>query len=77
MIGGADRGDPGEDRHCIVQAHLPDLGTPSPEHVRRAAAVSALFAADPDAGVPTLDSKMLDRPHLKLAERILAATPLD
>jgi len=51
--------------------------TPSPERVRWAAAVSALFAADPNAGVLTLDGKMLDRPHLKLAERILAASSPD
>lgn len=46
--------------------------TPSPEQVRWAEAVRAGFA-DPDAGVFTLDGKMIDRPHLKLAERILAA----
>ncbi len=51
--------------------------TPSPERVRWAAAVSALFASDPNAGVLTLDGKMLDRPHLKLAERILAAASPD
>ncbi len=51
--------------------------TPLLERVRWAAAVSALFAADPDAGVLTLDGKMLDRPHLKLAERILAAASPD
>jgi len=33
--------------------------------------------ADPNAGVLTLDGKMLDRPHLKLAERILAAASPD
>lgn len=31
------------------------------------------FAANPGAGVFALDGKMIDRPHLKLAERILAA----
>ena len=41
--------------------------------VRWAVAVRDLFAANPDAGVLTLDGKMVDRPHLKLAERILAA----
>jgi citrate lyase subunit beta/citryl-CoA lyase len=49
--------------------------TPPPEHVRWAVAVRDLFAANPDAGVLTLDGKMVDRPHLKLAERILAAAP--
>jgi citrate lyase subunit beta / citryl-CoA lyase len=49
--------------------------TPPPERVRWAVAVRDLFAANPDAGVLTLDGKMVDRPHLKLAERILAAAP--
>lgn len=45
--------------------------TPAPGRVAWARQVQALFAADPEAGVLTLDGKMLDRPHLKLAERIL------
>jgi citrate lyase subunit beta / citryl-CoA lyase len=49
--------------------------TPPPERVRWAVAVRDLFAVNPDAGVLTLDGKMVDRPHLKLAERILAAAP--
>jgi len=47
--------------------------TPSPERVRWATAVVDLFAANPNAGVLTLDGKMLDRPHLILAKRIVAA----
>jgi citrate lyase subunit beta/citryl-CoA lyase len=39
-----------------------------------AVAVQDGFAANPGAGVFTLDGKMIDRPHLKLAERILAAS---
>ncbi len=46
--------------------------TPAPERVRWARAVRDAFAANPGAGVLTLDGKMLDRPHLRLAERILA-----
>jgi len=34
--------------------------------------VIAAFAENPDAGVVGLDGKMLDRPHLRRAERILA-----
>ena len=45
--------------------------TPSPERVAWAAAVRDGFAANPGAGVFTLDGKMIDRPHLRLAERIL------
>jgi citrate lyase subunit beta/citryl-CoA lyase len=51
--------------------------TPPPERVRWAMAVRDLFAANPNAGVLTLDGRMVDRPHLKLAERILAAAPPD
>ena len=47
--------------------------TPGPEQVAWAEQVREGFAAQPDAGVFTLDGKMVDRPHLKLAERILAA----
>jgi citrate lyase subunit beta/citryl-CoA lyase len=34
--------------------------------------VVAAFAANPEAGVIGLDGKMLDRPHLRAAERVLA-----
>jgi citrate lyase subunit beta/citryl-CoA lyase len=47
--------------------------TPSPARIAWAEAVAAGFAAHPGAGVFTLDGKMIDRPHLKLAERILGA----
>lgn len=47
--------------------------TPAPERVRWAQAVRRLFAESPEAGVLVLEGKMIDRPHLRLAERILAA----
>jgi citrate lyase subunit beta/citryl-CoA lyase len=40
------------------------------EHARR---VVAAFAAEPGAGVASLDGAMIDRPHLLQAQRILAA----
>jgi citrate lyase subunit beta / citryl-CoA lyase len=46
---------------------------PSAERLRWAEQVDAAFAANPDAGVFALDGKMIDRPHHKLARRILAA----
>jgi citrate lyase subunit beta/citryl-CoA lyase len=49
--------------------------TPSAERTAWARAVQAGFAARPGAGVFALDGKMIDRPHLKLAERILASAP--
>ncbi len=47
--------------------------TPSSEQVRWAERVRDGFAANPEAGVFALDGKMIDRPHYKLAMRILAA----
>ena len=46
--------------------------TPSAEEIAHAEAVVAVFAANPDAGVASLDGKMLDRPHLVQARKILA-----
>jgi citrate lyase subunit beta/citryl-CoA lyase len=49
--------------------------TPSPARIAWARAVLDGFAANPGAGVFTLDGKMIDRPHLRLAERILTSLP--
>lgn len=46
--------------------------TPSQEAVARAQAIVDAFAANPEAGVIGIDGEMLDRPHLKRAERVLA-----
>jgi citrate lyase subunit beta/citryl-CoA lyase len=46
--------------------------TPSPEAIARARAIVTAFAAEPQTGVIGLDGEMLDRPHLKRAERLLA-----
>ena len=45
---------------------------PAPAAVDRARRVVAAFAANPGAGTVGLDGRMLDLPHLKQAERILA-----
>jgi citrate lyase subunit beta / citryl-CoA lyase len=42
------------------------------EHAQR---IVAAFAAAPGAGVVSLDGRMLDRPHLLQAQRILAGAP--
>jgi citrate lyase subunit beta/citryl-CoA lyase len=47
--------------------------TPSEEQIRWAIRVDEAFAANPDAGVFALDGKMIDRPHYRLARRVLAA----
>jgi citrate lyase subunit beta/citryl-CoA lyase len=45
--------------------------TPSAAQLDQARRVVAAFAASGDAGVTSLDGRMLDRPHLYAAERIL------
>lgn len=47
--------------------------TPSPESIERAQRIVSLFEqSGSDAGVLSLDGKMVDRPHLRQAERILS-----
>jgi citrate lyase subunit beta/citryl-CoA lyase len=50
--------------------------TPSEEEVAHARAVVAAFEANPEAGALSLDGRMIDRPHLVQAQRILAAASL-
>ncbi len=62
---------------CIHPAQIGPVNaafTPSQEQVAWARQVRDGFAARPGAGVLTLDGKMVDKPHLKLAERILSLT---
>ncbi|SFU94336.1 MULTISPECIES: CoA ester lyase [unclassified Methylobacterium] len=59
--------------HPDQLAAVTDAFTPTPERVRWAEAVRDLFAERPASGVLVLDGKMVDRPHLRLAERILAS----
>ena len=51
-----------------------EVFTPSAQEVDWARRVVATFESHPDAGVLTLDGKMLDKPHLVLARRLLART---
>ena len=60
---------------CIHPDQIAPVNTafsPAPERVAWARRVRAAFADAPGSGVFILDGKMIDRPHLKLAERILA-----
>ena len=50
--------------------------TPSADEVAHAKRVVQVFADNPGAGTIGLDGKMVDRPHLKQAERILAMAEL-
>lgn len=47
---------------------------PSAEEIAKAQAIVAAFAADPGAGALKLDGKMVDRPHLTQAQRLLKRT---
>ena len=49
-----------------------EIFTPSGEALAKAERVIALFAANHGAGVIGLDGEMLDRPHLRQAERLVA-----
>jgi citrate lyase subunit beta/citryl-CoA lyase len=60
---------------AIHPAQVPVINaafTPSLESVRHSAAVVAAFQAAGNPGVVGIDGKMYDRPHLRLAERLLA-----
>lgn len=62
-------------RMAIHPAQVPVIEAafaPTEEERAWAERVVAAFAAQPDAGVISLDGKMVDRPHLVQAKRILA-----
>ena len=59
--------------HPAQIAPVHEAFTPAAERLRWARAVRDGFAAHPEAGTFALDGKMIDRPHLKLAQRILQA----
>jgi citrate lyase subunit beta/citryl-CoA lyase len=48
--------------------------TPSADEIAHATAIIDAFAADPEAGVLSVAGKMVDRPHLIQARRVLART---
>lgn len=49
---------------------------PSAEELARARAIVEAFAGQPGAGALSLDGEMIDAPHLRLAERVIArSTP--
>lgn len=49
-----------------------EVFTPTQRQTQQAERVVAAFDEDPDAGAIALDGKMLDRPHLRSAMRLLA-----
>jgi len=59
---------------AIHPAQVPVINfafTPSPDEIRHAEEIVAAFEAHPDAGVLSVGGKMVDRPHLVQARRIL------
>jgi citrate lyase subunit beta / citryl-CoA lyase len=52
-------------------AIIHEVFTPSAAEIDWAKKVVATFENNPGAGVLTLDGKMLDKPHLVLARRLL------
>lgn len=60
---------------AIHPAQVPAINaafTPAPEEIEKARAVVEAFAKAGDAGVVNIGGRMYDRPHLALAERVLA-----
>jgi len=60
---------------AIHPAQVPVINaafTPSEQDIARAQAIVDLFAANPGAGALQLDGKMVDAPHLKAAQALLA-----
>ena len=65
---------------AIHPAQVPvinEVFTPSPAALAHSRAVVEAFRAAGDAGVVGIDGRMYDRPHLKLAERLLARAGAD
>ena len=48
--------------------------TPSDEELAEARAIVAAFAANPSVGALQINGRMIDRPHLKLSQRLLGIT---
>ena len=58
--------------HPDQVAIIHEVFTPTSQEIDWARRVVATFESNPTSGVLTLDGKMLDRPHLVLARRLLA-----
>ena len=58
--------------HPNQVAAINEIFTPKPDEVARAQAIVKAFADTPDAGVLAIGGRMVDRAHVKGAERILA-----
>ncbi len=59
---------------AIHPAQVPIINaafSPSEAELAEARAIVAAFAANPDAGALQIEGRMIDRPHLRLAQRVL------
>jgi len=61
--------------HPAQLATINEVFSTSAEERQWAEAVIAAFAANPNAGTLALDGKMIDKPHLVLARRLLGLPP--
>lgn len=61
--------------HPSQVATINEIFTPAPDVLAKARMIVEAFAAEPEAGVVSRDGKMIDRPHLAWAQRILARAP--
>jgi citrate lyase subunit beta/citryl-CoA lyase len=61
--------------HPAQLSVINDAFSTNPEERAWAERVVAAFAANPDAGTLALDGKMIDKPHLVLARRLLGLPP--
>jgi citrate lyase subunit beta / citryl-CoA lyase len=59
--------------HPAQVAIINDCFLPSPEEIAHAQRIVDAFAANPGLGTVGIDGKMIDMPHLKQAQRILAS----
>lgn len=57
--------------HPAQVAVINEAFTPTEEELEEARRIVAAFSESPDAGALQIDRKMIDRPHLKLAQRLL------
>ena len=58
--------------HPDQVAIIHEVFTPNAQEIDWAKRVIATFETDPNAGVLTMDGKMLDKPHLVLARRLMS-----
>ncbi len=77
-VAGEARRDGFDGMMAIHPAQVPVINTaftPTADELEHARRVVAAFEAEPDAGALQLDGRMLDRPHLAQARRLLARGP--